>query len=224
MNVLVTGADGLLGTNLTRELIAQGARVRVLVHPASTSTSLDGLALDAVVGDIKDADDVKRACQGIDFVYHCAAITDVRASTELTWSVNLQGTENIIDACLDEGVQRLLFVGSASSFQFGSLERPGDEGGDYPKDYRGIDYMESKFEAMLLVKQAVAERGLDAVILAPTFMLGPNDTRPSSGEIIVRYLGSGTRVVPPGGRNFVHVFDVDKAAVAAITRGEKCRA
>ena len=221
--VLVTGADGLLGSNLTRELLAQGYAVRAFVQPGSTSPTLDGLDIEVIHGDITKPTQVAQAVEGAEYVIHCAAITDLRADPKLVWDVNLRGTGHIVDACLlnDVVVERLLFVGSASSHQFGPLENPGTEANAFPRAHEGVHYMESKLAAVQLVKKAVEERGLDAVILAPTFMLGELDHRPSSGELIARFAEMGLRFVSPGGRNFVYVGDVAKAIVSAIQLGQK---
>ncbi len=221
MRALVTGADGLLGSNLTRELLQHGMTVRAFVHHASTSKSLDGLPIEQHRGDIRCSKEVLRACQDVDFVFHCAAITNLMANPTVVWDVNLNGTRNVIEACLAQKVKRLLFVGTASSFAFGTSEKPGDESGSFPPEYRGFDYMESKAEAMRLVQKAVRERNLDAVILAPTFMLGAHDTGPSSGELIAQFIKRGLRFVSSGGRNFVHVQDVARALVAAMDAGTK---
>lgn len=219
--VLVTGADGLLGSNLVRKLLARGDDVRVFVHPASKAPTLDGLAVEKVMGDITQAGDVARAVAGAELVFHCAAVTDMRADPKIVWAVNLEGTRHVAEACLAHGVRRLLFTGSASSFQFGTRKAPGNEEGAFPAAYRSVDYMESKFAAMQLVRESVAAKGLDAVILAPTFMLGSFDARPSSGELIQQFLVRKLRFASPGCRNFVHVADVASAMAAAAERGRR---
>lgn len=219
MKVLITGADGLLGSNLTRELLSRGHTVRVFVQPKSTSTTLAGLPLEVVEGDVTDAEQVSLACEGIEAVFHCAAITDMRAPPELAWSVNYDGTRHVLDACVAREVRRLLFVGSASSFGFGPPDNPGTESTPFSDEYRGYAYMESKLAALELVREAVRRGRVDAVILAPTFMLGPHDSRPSSGELLQTFLTKGMRWVSPGGRNFAHVRDVAQAIATALEKG-----
>jgi dihydroflavonol-4-reductase len=127
----------------------------------------------------------------------------------------------VLDACCQKGARRLIFTGSASSFQFGTIENPGDESGSFPSAYRGIAYMESKHRAMRLVLEYVDRRGLDAVVVAPTFLLGEHDWRPSSGELIRQFLKRKMRFTSPGGRNFVHASDVSLAMIAAAESGGK---
>lgn len=220
MRVFVTGADGLLGSNLVRRLLEKGYEVRVLIYPGSRSTSLDDLQIDRIEGDLLESGPVlANAMQGCEGVFHVAAITDLWADPEFTWKVNLEGTRNILDACLAAGVKRMVFVGSASSIAPGSLEKPGDERGGFPEVYIGTPYMESKHKAAELVRQYVRERNLDAVIVAPTFLLGPFDTRPSGGELVQRFCEKGMRVTSPGGRNFAYAPDVAEGVRLAFEKG-----
>ena len=220
--VLVTGADGLLGSNVVRELLEQGDRVRVLVQPGSKAQALNGLPLRIFKGDLlDDPAELQKAVSGCDTVIHCAAITDFSADPDLVQRVNVEGTRNIMDSCLSTGVGRFIHVGSASSFQFGGLENPGDEEGGFPEVYEGIHYMRTKYEAMNLVKDYVESFDLNAIIMAPTFMFGPHDSRPSSGEMIRQFIINNMIVTAPGGRNFVHVKDVARAIVAAQEKGRQ---
>jgi dihydroflavonol-4-reductase len=220
MRAFVTGADGLLGSNLARLLLERGDAARVLVYPGSTSTSLDGLDLDRAPGDLLDPGfDLAGAMAGCGAVLHCAAVTDLWAPEDLTRRVNVEGTRRVLDACLAANVRRLVFVGSASSFEPGALDAPGDETGGFPAAYRGVAYMESKHEAAELVRQYVRERGLDAVIVAPTFLIGPHDSRPSGGEVIRRFLTRGMRYVSRGGRNFAYAPDVAAGMLLALEKG-----
>lgn len=122
MNVLVTGADGLLGNNLVRELIAQGYQVRVLLLSESSASVLSGLDVRRYHADISvNSSEIDEATKNCSAVFHCAAITDLNASYDLMEKVNVEGTRNIIESCIKNNVNRLVFVGSASSFQFGDL-------------------------------------------------------------------------------------------------------
>ncbi|MFH2006180.1 MAG: SDR family NAD(P)-dependent oxidoreductase [bacterium] len=219
MKVLVTGGDGLLGSHLVRQLIERSFEVRVLVQPGSDAPTLAGLPIERIAADLTDdGPGLEEATRGCDGVFHCAAITSPFASSDLTWRVNLEGTRRVLDTCARQKVRRLVFVGSASSFQFGPLERPGDETGGFPAAYRGVPYMESKHQAMQLVQERARE-GLDAVIVAPTFMLGSHDWRPSSGELVRQYVQRGFPLVPPAGRSFAYAADVAAATIAAFERG-----
>ncbi len=217
---LVTGGDGLLGSHLVRQLLDGGFAVRVLLQPGVETPSLDGLDIERVTGDLADpAAPLVDAVRGCDFVFHCAAITAPWVAPELIWEVNLEGTRRLLDACLVTPIKRMVFVGSASSFAPGTVEQPGDERGGFPEVHRGVAYMESKHAATELVQRYVRDRGLDAVIAAPTFMLGEHDWRPSSSELIRQWVRWALPLVPSGGRSFAYAADVAAALIAALDRG-----
>jgi len=221
MKALVTGADGLLGSNLIRELLVAGHSVRCLIYPASRLPTLDGLPVEKVEGDLcDDGFSLRDAMAGCDVVFHCAAVTDLWADAELVWRVNVEGTRRILDACLAASIKRLVFVGSASCFEPGPIAAPGDETGAFPEAYRGMPYTESKHRATELVREYVRLKGLDAVIVAPTFLLGPYDSRPSGGELLRQFIQRPLAFTPPGGRCFAYAPDVARAMISAMERGE----
>ncbi len=218
--IFITGGDGLLGSNLIRELVKKGFSPRVLIQPERNSPTLNGLDIEKVPGDLLEGGaKIKSAMEGCEVVFHCAAITNLWADPELVFKVNLEGTRKVLDSCLENKIQRLVFVGSASSFQFGTKENPGDETGAFPPIYRGMAYMESKHQAMKLVLEYVRKKGLDAVVVCPTFMLGDYDYGPSSGELIQQFIKMGLRYVSPGGRNFAYVRDVAQGMLSALEKG-----
>ena len=222
MKVLVTGADGQLGSHLVRKLLEKSFEVLAFIQKGSTSPTLEGLPIKAVEGDLLDEEStLKSAIRGCDYVFHCAAIIDRWADSDITWRVNYDGTKKVLDACLNEGVKRLICVGSDSSFGFGTLDEPGDETTPFSRTYKGVPYMESKLCAMTLVQDYVRKRDLDAVIIVPTFMVGPLDWRLGSNELIRQFISKAIIFAPSGGQNFTYPPDVADAMIAAIKRGIK---
>lgn len=220
MKVLVTGADGLLGANLVRELLDRKYSVVALIQPGSKSPTLDGLPIEKIECDLLDDDaKIADAMAGCDAIFHCAAITDQWADEKFTWKVNCDGTKNILEACLKAGVKNIIHVGSASSYQFGTIEKPGDETADFPDAYKGVAYVESKTKSSKLVREYAEKHGLRVIIVCPTFMLGPYDSRPSSGTLISQFIAKRLWFASPGGKNFVYVGDVAKAMANAIDKG-----
>lgn len=217
--VLVTGADGLLGSNVVRELLRRHYKVRVLVQPNSQSLTLDGLDIERIEGDLLDSlETLGEAVKGCEQVFHIAAITDLNAPKDITWRINSDAVKTLFTTSVDHGVKKFLFIASASGFQFGSMDKPGDEHASFPEAYQGIAYMESKYAAARWIREQLADTKMEAVLLAPTFMLGQYDARPSSGELLQRYVQKPLPFVSPGGRNFVYVGDV---AIAVVNAGEK---
>ncbi|MEQ8703049.1 MAG: NAD-dependent epimerase/dehydratase family protein [Phaeodactylibacter sp.] len=220
MRVLVTGADGMLGSNIVRVLLEQGYQVCALLLPNNAAPTLKGLPIEKRFGNILDAGVIRSVVAGCEAVIHAAALTDVWPNrSPLVRKVNLDGTCNIIEAALYHRVQRFIYIGSGSSFAPGSRHAPGDENSPFNGNQYGLDYIDSKYLAQRAVLRAVQERSLPALVLAPTFMLGPYDSKPGAGKMILAIRSGKLPFYTPGGRNFVHVRDVAVAAVNALTKG-----
>ncbi|QJD77425.1 NAD-dependent epimerase/dehydratase family protein [Spirosoma rhododendri] len=218
--VLLTGANGFLGSHLTRELLRRGYAVRAFVRSRTNSPTLANLPIELVEGDILDADALDRAATGCDAVIHAAALAQVNpARSPALWAVNQTGTANVIRAVQQAGVGRLVYVGTANVFGFGTLDLPGDETTLFAGHRYGSDYIDSKRAATLLVEQAVRETGLPAVLVHPTFMLGSLDAKPTSGQLLLELYRGRLIGYPAGGKNYVHVQDVATATVNALTQG-----
>ena len=220
MRVLITGPDGLLGSNIVRVFLERGYQVRTFQLPNSPSKTLDGLDIERVYGNLLKTEDVVAAAKDCEVVVHAGANTSVwPLRSKIIRDVNIVGTENIIQACQEHQVKRLIYVSSAASFQFGTKEQPGSEESPFMGDIYGLDYIASKSEAHLIVEKTVKEQGLPAVIICPTFMFGPYDSKPSAGQMIVGLVDGKIPGYAPGGKNFVHVRDVATAVANAVDKG-----
>jgi dihydroflavonol-4-reductase len=219
--VAVTGASGHLGANLVRALLADGRRVRALVH--RSSKGIDGLPVEVVRGDVLDQESLKAAFANVDVVYHLAAkISAGWAPVAQIREVNIGGTRNVVEACLGARVRRLVHVSSIHAFAPG----PGTSSIDetcplaQARDLYCGAYGIAKAEGERVVLAAVAS-GLDAVILNPTAILGPFDFQVSAmGEVLLALArGKLPAVVAGASYDFVDVRDVVAAALAAEVRG-----
>lgn len=220
MKVLITGADGLLGANIVRQALRQGYQVRVLQLPSSQSPVLNGLPVEFFKGNLLNATEVDLAVAGCDYVIHAGASTAVWPSrSAATVAVNVSGTEHIIVSCLKHSVRRVVFISSAASFSRGTLENPGDETGAFDGHRYGLDYIDSKYQAHQMVEKAVREQGLPAVLVCPTFMFGPYDSKPSSGAMLLAVVRGTLPFYTRGGKNFVDARDVAAAACNALKMG-----
>ncbi len=221
MNVFITGADGLLGSNVVRELINRSYNVTALVERGKESKTLEGLPITKVEGNILEGAEMKFLLRGIDMVIHCAACTNIWPAKSLkTRRVNIQGTQNVVNACLENNISRAVFIGTANSFGKGSKDQPGTEQNPYAAGVYGLDYMDSKREAQNLVLKAVHEKGLPAIVVNPTFMIGPQDAKPSSGAMILALLQKKVPCSTPGGKNYINVKDAAIGVVNALTMGQ----
>jgi len=222
MKIFLTGADGVLGNNLVRILLEKGHEVKVFIETGKKARYLEELPLERSEGSILNYEELRSAMEGYDIVIHAAAKTDTWPPRhESYWKVNLEGTRNIIAAVKELGVKRLIHIGTANSFGPGDENNPGDETKPYTADKYGLDYMCTKRAAQEEVLKAVKQEGLDAVIVNPTFMIGPYDSKPSSGTMIMAVSQGKIPGYPSGGRNFVYVRDVANAIEGAIEKGVK---
>jgi dihydroflavonol-4-reductase len=214
MKILVTGADGMLGSNLVRLLLGKGYEVKVFLHPSSKSDTLDGLNIERFYGDILDPLSLNQPFSGIDAVVHAAASTSVwPARSEKVRRINIEGTQNIIEKVLKCKVKRLVYVGSASSV---NTKESGNSKYAFPGAKFRLDYIDSKYEAFNRVMDAVKNRNLPAVAILPTFMIGSYDSLPGSGKMILAIAQEKLKFYTKGGRNFIHVADVAEAIANSL--------
>ncbi|GAB2595066.1 NAD-dependent epimerase/dehydratase family protein [Spirosoma areae] len=218
--VLLTGANGFLGYHLVRELLQRQYAVRALVRPGNSGNRLTDLPVERYEGDVRQAGTLARAADGCQAIIHAAALAQVNpARNREVWAVNQTGTENVLQAARHAGVQRLIYVGTANVFGFGTRENPGDETRPFAGGRYGLDYIDSKRAATQSVEKAIHDWGLPAITVHPTFMLGAFDTRPTSGAMLLELYRGRVVGYPAGGKNYVHVRDVAVATVNALSQG-----
>ena len=219
--VLVTGANGFLGRHLVAELRRRGQPVRALLRPG-TPAPFD--AADAGItysfADLSQPTALAGAAEGCAAIIHAAALASVNPARDpAVWATNLAGTEAVLREARRADVSRLVYVGTANVFGFGTRQNPGDETRPYAGRRYGLDYMDSKRAATDLVLRAVADEQLPAVLVHPTFMLGPDDAKPTSNALLLELYRGRLPGYPPGGKNYVHVRDVATATANALTMG-----
>jgi dihydroflavonol-4-reductase len=217
LQTLVTGATGLIGANLVRRLAREGTRPRVLLPPRGDLRALAGVDVEVVSGDVRDAHSLAKAMAGVGRVYHAAGhIRFDDAGRLLLWSINVEGTRQVLQAARSAGVERLVHISSSVAVGAGPLNEPANEESDFPA-LGGTPYAESKRASEQL---ASGDWGaLDVVIANPTFVVGAYGTGASSAEV-VRLVASGLlRAYPPGGTNFVNADDVADGLLLAMLHG-----
>jgi dihydroflavonol-4-reductase len=212
--IAVTGASGHLGANLVRMLLDAGHRVRVLVH--HDTAAFQDLSVEQVRGDTLEASSLRKAFDGVDTVYHLAAVItfqehkDTRAE-----AVNVTGTENVVAACESCRVRRLVHVSSIHAFRSPSDGAVIDESCALTEDPGAFPYDRSKVAGERAVHAAV-DRGLRAVVVYPTAVLGPHDYRPSAlGQVVLDLCLGRVPMLVQGGFNWVDARDVCQGAMAA---------
>jgi dihydroflavonol-4-reductase len=212
--VLITGASGLLGLHLLKVLSAAGTPVRAMYRsrkadllPGSVSDNIEW-----VQGDVLDHAALDAALQGVQQVYHAAAMVSYDArDRDLLMEVNAEGTARVVDACLAHGVKKLLFVSSIATL--GDEPWPGLISEDTPRREEGKRsvYAQSKYRAEMEVWRGMAE-GLQAVIVNPSVMLGEGDWTRSSTALF-RIVHDEFPFYTTGCTGWVDAQDVARACV-----------
>jgi len=210
---LVTGATGFLGRHLCRRLLAEGWSVTAMRRRSSDAAALADLDVEWAVADVRDADRVAKAVRGHEHVLHLAGLGLLDADAATVRRVNVDGTRNVLEACRDDGVERVVFTSTA-----GTRRRDGAPATESDVADPIGAYQRSKARAESLVDDYVASGG-DAVTVHPTSVFGPGD---ESFTARLLALATDPKMVAylPGGVSIVGVDDVVEGIVAALTDGE----
>ncbi len=219
VDVLVTGATGLVGNNVVRMLVSRGESVRAFVRSRrAAERCLAGLPVETIEGALGDHEGVQAAVDGARIVIHAAAMVHCgwRHEDEMA-AANVDGTR-IVAAVARRAGARFVHVSSVDAIGLRADGVPADEETP-PGGMPECPYVVTKRAAEGAVHDEIA-RGLDAVIVNPVYMLGPWDWKPSSGRMLLE-VGAGKGLfAPPGGNDFVDVRDVAGGILAAVTRGQ----
>jgi nucleoside-diphosphate-sugar epimerase len=221
--VLVTGANGLLATNVIAELLKKGYFVRGLLRNTDKYKGPQNQKLELVTGDITNPIQMEEVLDNCKFVIHVAALTSQSIPLYATYkAVNVDATESLIQLAIKKGIDKFVFVSSANAFGYGTLEHPGTEEEPFKPPFSRSYYAISKAEAQ---KKVLGYKNqIPVSVVNPTFMIGPYDGKPGSGKIIM--MGHKKRVIfsPPGGKNFINAIDAAQGVVAALEKGKNGQA
>jgi dihydroflavonol-4-reductase len=218
--VLVTGGSGFIGGNVARLLVERGEEVRILARPTSHLAHLAGLPVEVVMGDLRDAEAVRRAVRGCRRVFHLAADYRfwARDPAELYRS-NVDGTIHVMDACLAEDVERVVYTSTVGTIGLAALPAPCDETTPFVDGQLTSHYKRSKLEAERAALAYVV-RGLPLVVVNPSAPVGPWDAKPTpTGQLIVDFARRKLPAIVDTGLNIVHVRDVAEGHLLAAERG-----
>ncbi|NLN45929.1 MAG: SDR family oxidoreductase [Clostridiaceae bacterium] len=231
---LVTGALGHLGNTLVRQLIDRGARVRGLVLPGDDSSALENVPVELVQGDIRDPASLDALFDMSDtgvspdrtVVMHTAGIVSIASKfQQKVVDVNVQGTRNIVDACLRTGIGRLVYTSSVHAIPELTkgktiVELDGKiEGSFSGREVIGL-YAKTKAMATRIVLDAVPH-GLDAVVVHPSGIVGPGDYgNAHMTQMVLDYMQGRLTAYVRGGYDFVDVRDVAAGMISAAEKGK----
>jgi nucleoside-diphosphate-sugar epimerase len=219
MLAFVTGSTGFIGLNLIDQLTAAGWDVVALHRQTSDLTYLQRFDVRRVVGDISDIGAVERAIpERVDAVFHTAAdLSSWSRNNDRQTRTNVLGTRNVVAAALKRGAKK--FVHTSTSSVYGFVSTPVDETAPHLGRGSWFNYMHTKTVAEDEVRKGI-ERGLDAVILNPTHVIGRYDRHNWSRLIQLAAKGELPRI-PPGSGSFCHGGEAARAHIAAVTKGHK---
>jgi len=215
--VLVTGATGFVGEHVVSQLLSRNKEVRALYRNPS-KIGCQGILTEAQIeavhwlqADVTDYFAMEDAMRGIDKVYHCAAfISYDPRQRDLMFKTNINGTANVVNAALHQGVKRLLHVSSIAAL--GRAAEPHlliDENASWKGDKAQSNYAISKFRSENEVWRGM-EEGLEVAVVCPSVILGPGQVASGSNQLF-RKIYQGMRFYSPGATGFVDVRDVARA-------------
>ncbi len=220
MTTLVTGASGFLGSHVTRQLVARGETVRVLLRASSNNRAIADLPLEYVTGDSRDAASLARALAGVTRVFHVAADYRLWAKRKQDiYDSNVGGTKNLLDAAKRAGVSQFVYTSTVATI---AVDRP-----EHPNEFTDAKlaemvghYKRSKWQAERLVLDS-AKQGFPAIVAMPTTPVGPWDWKPTpTGKIILDFLNGKMPGYVETGLNFVGVEECAAGHLLVSDKGK----
>ena len=221
MKIFITGATGFLGTNLVHLLIKEGHDISAIKRPTSNISAFEKMPIKWFEGDVLNIDSLNAACaDDIDWIFHIAADTNMwSANNAMQTKINLQGTANMIEVALNKKVKRLIHTSSIAAYGI-HHDKVITEETEQLGDQCFANYYQTKLLSERLVKKAVREKGLDAVILNPCHLVGPWDAHNWS-QMLTMVANEKLPGVPPGYGSFCHIEEIVKAHLQAAIKGKK---
>jgi len=221
MKALVTGGTGFIGSHVVRTLIRKGYEVRVLIRPTSRLDNIKDQKIETVFGDLRDIDSLRRALHGCQRLYHVAA--DYRLwsrNPQELYDSNVGGTENILQAAMDEKIEKVVYTSTVGAIGNIGDGTPGTE--DTPVSLADMvgHYKRSKF----LAEQKALEfskKGLFVTIVNPSAPVGSHDIKPTpTGKTILDFLNHKIPAYIDTGLNLIDVEDVAEGHWLAEQKGK----
>ena len=217
--IFVTGGNGFIGSRVLRRLLEVGYAVRCLLRKGCDTRRIDHLSFESVTGEIGDRKLLAEAIRGCSGVIHLAGVSGWRniGSADLR-RVVVDGTRSVLQAALESGKPRVVYVSSAAAVNGTSAPRIQDETAAFRLPKGRFPYAESKRSAERICAAFVG-RGLPIVIVNPVEVYGPEDWDLITAGTLVQFVERGPVLVCRGGTSVAYVDDVTRGIVAALERG-----
>ena len=220
MNVLVTGANGLLGHHVVMELLKKQHAVHSIVR-SRQHIHFDASRVTLFEGNFTEYQSLYRAAQGCEAIIHIAAVTqtDLLHPEEYN-TVNVDGVAQVLKVASDLNIHRIVYISSSNTIGFGSEQQPADECFTIEYPFTDSFYAQSKVKAEQIMREASTRANQHCIIINPTFILGDYDSKPSSGKLLIMGYKRKIMLIPGGGKNFVSVRSVAVAVCNALILGQ----
>jgi nucleoside-diphosphate-sugar epimerase len=219
LSALVTGASGFIGGRLAERLaVEEGVRVRAMVRNPKKAERLRKLPLEIVQADLLDLPSLRKAIDGCDLVFHCAALVRETGDRNEFYRTNVQGTENILKVSSDTGIKKFIHFSSVAVY---GMNPPDGSDENTPYQPCGNLYCDTKIASEKAVWTAHHETGLPVVVIRPTNVYGPCSNpwtvRP------IKLINSGQMILINGGTgicNYVYIDNLLDATLVATKRDQ----
>ena len=217
---LITGGSGHVGSNLVRKLTEKGYKIRTIDFDGD-HRAFEGFDVELVKGDITDYASLQEVFKDVDVVFHTAAMINLdRRYSGLIRRVNVDGTRNVCEASIKAGVDKFIHFSSVDAFYRFPIDEPLYEDRKLIDDPKAMPYDLSKADGHKIVLE-YAQNGLDASIIHPTSIVGPNDFKPGIPMQALVDMANGKRkLMPNWGYNFIDVRDLCDTAISAVDNGK----
>ena len=218
--VLITGATGFIGNHVTRLCLQRGDDVRVMVMPGEDRSPLQGMDVEFVEGNLLDPESLVRAAQGIQQLYHLAALFAIwTKDPDLHFKINVDGARSMMEAAKAAGVEKIVFTSSVAAIGIVGNGGFATEETAFNSWPWASEYILSKFISHQMVKGMVSD-GLPVTMVMPGMPFGPGDRMPTpTGTMILRTLEGKMKNYWDGGVCAVDVRDVAAGHVLAMEKG-----
>jgi nucleoside-diphosphate-sugar epimerase len=228
--ILVTGANGLVGSHILFELVSRNKPVKALIRSVEKKDEIKKIfsyytdnyeqlisSVNWVNGDICDIDSLETAFNEVDEIYHTAAMVSFNPNRKhKIFRTNINGTKNIVDLALEKGIKKLAYISSVAALGSANNSEYIDENLSYKPSEKNSNYAFSKFNAELEIWRGIAE-GLNVCIINPTIILGPGKWNDGSSSFF-KAIYNGLRLYPSGVNGFVDVRDVAKIIILLMEK------
>lgn len=224
--VVVTGAAGFIGSAVVRALLARGVDVVALLEPGAATSNLDGLDVERNEVDITNESQLFGAFDGTKYCFHLAAKFGFWPKDASSfYAVNVRGSQNVIRAATDAGVERIVFTSTVATLGLWETKdgRPSTEDDVADISHLYGNYKQTKYVAEHEVLRLAAQ-GAPVVLVLPTMPHGPYDHRPTpSGKVVLDYLNGRMPGYVDTAMNVAHVDDLAVGHLLALERGQQGR-